>query len=125
MMNINIKSTHFEMTPDIESHITEKMHAIERFLQAVENEEILVEVEVEKSTHQQTGEVYRSEANLTFKGRFFRAESKNSDVRSSIDSVQALLEKQIRRSKSKRFELVQKGARAIKKMLRKKTNDTI
>jgi len=113
------------MTPDIESHITEKMHAIERFLQAVENEEILVEVEVEKSTHQQTGEVYRSEANLTFKGRFFRAESKNSDVRSSIDSVQALLEKQIRRSKSKRFELVQKGARAIKKMLRKKTNDTI
>ena len=123
MMNINIKSTQFEMTPEIESHITSKMHAIERFLQALENEEILVEVEVEKSTHHQKGDIYRSEVNLTCKGKLYRAESVDSDIRSSIDNVQAQIEKQIRRSKTKRFEMIQKGARAIKRMLKRGSNE--
>ena len=110
------------MTPDVEEHITSKMYAIERFLQAIEGEEILVEVEVEKSTHHQKGDVYRSEANLSFKGNLYRAEAVDSDVRSSLDSVQAQLEKQIRRSKTKRFELIKKGARAIKRMLKRNNN---
>ena len=118
-MNINIKSTHFEMTPDIESHIRNKMSAVERFLQTIEKEEILVEFEIEKSTHHQSGDVYRSEVNMTFKGNLYRAEANEADPRVSIDNAQSQIEKQVRRSKSKRFDLIHKGARAIKSMLRK------
>lgn len=118
-MNINIKSTNFNMTPDIEEYITSKMNAVEKFLSIDETEQVLVEFEVERSTHHKKGDVFRAEANLTIKGTMYRAESDKSDVRAAIDSVKDQIEKQIRRSKTKRFEMFEKGARAIKNMLRK------
>ena len=118
-MNINIKSTNFNMTPDIQEYITSKVSSVEKFLQAQANEEVLVEFEVERSTHHKKGDVFRAEANLTLNGIMHRAESTKPDVRTAIDGVKDQIEKQIRRSKTRRFELFEKGARAIKSMLKR------
>ncbi len=118
-MNINIKSTNFNMTPDVEEYITSKMKSVEKFLNTEADEEVLVEFEVERSTHHKNGDVFRAEANLSLKGIMHRAESSESDVRIAIDSVKDQIEKQIRRSKTKRFDLFEKGARKIKSMLKR------
>lgn len=119
MMNIHIKSTNFVMTPDIESLIKEKTASVEKFLDDATDAEVLVEYEVERSTHHKKGDVFRAEANLTHKGSMLRAQSTKFDVRVAIDDVRNQLEKQIRRSKKKRSGLFSRGARAIKNMLRK------
>ena len=122
MINIQIKSTNFQITPDIEEYLREKVSLVEKFLQNTQDENILVECEIEQSTHHKKGNVFRVEINLTAKGKLYRSEETNIDVRSAIDIAKDQLEKQIRRSKTKRFELFHKGARAIKNILRRNNN---
>jgi ribosomal subunit interface protein len=122
MININIKSKNFEMTPEIEEYINNKVSLVEKFLQVSHEENVLVEFQVEQSKHHKKGEVYRAEANLSIQGKLFRGDSIKYDVRTAIDTVRDQIEKQIRRSKTKRFELFEKGARAIKSILRRNNN---
>ena len=119
MININIKSTDFNMTPDIEGLIREKIGLVERFLDLVGDEVALVEVEVQRSKHHKTGEVFRCEANLSFKGRVIRVEDKNFDIRNAIENVRQQLEKRVRRGKGKSFDIFKKGARQLKRLMRR------
>ncbi len=110
------------MTPDIEEYLTSRVGAVEKFLHVQSGDIVLAECEIDRSTHHKKGEVFRVEINLSYKGKFYRSEEINSDVRAAIDIAKDQLEKQIRRSKKRAFELFGKGARAIKNMLRKNTN---
>jgi ribosomal subunit interface protein len=110
------------MTPDIEEYLTSRVESVEKFLQHYQDEVILVECEIDRSTHHKKGEVFRVEINLSVAGKLYRSEETNIDVRAAIDIAKDQLEKQIRRSKTKRFELFEKGARAIKNILRKNSN---
>jgi ribosomal subunit interface protein len=122
MININIKSTNFTMTPEVEEYITSKVSLVEKFLQHYQGESILVQCEVDRSTHHKKGDVFRVELNLSVRGKLYRSEETNIDVRAAVDNAKDQLEKQIRRSKTKRFELFEKGARAIKNILRRNNN---
>jgi ribosomal subunit interface protein len=119
MININIKSTDFNMTPDINDLIRDKINLVERFLDLKGDEVALAEVEVQRSTHHKKGEVFRCEVNLSFKGNVIRVEDKNFDIRNAIESVRKQLEKRIRRGKGKRFDVFKKGARQLKKIIRR------
>jgi ribosomal subunit interface protein len=110
------------MTPDVEEHIRSKVLLVEKFLQHYQDENILVECEVDRSTHHKKGDVFRVEFNLSVKGKLYRSEVTSSDVRAAADDAKDQLEKQIRRSKTKRFELFEKGARTIKNILRRNNN---
>jgi ribosomal subunit interface protein len=118
MMNIQIKNTNFNMTPDIEEYINSKVSSVEKFL-GQQDKEIFVEAEVERSAHHKKGEVFRVEFNMTVGGKLYRSEVTSFDPRGAVDLAKDQLEKQIRRSKTKRFELFEKGARAIKNILRR------
>ena len=107
------------MTPEVEEYLTSKVTLVEKFLQHYQDENILAQCEIDRSTHHKKGEVFRVEINLSVKGKFYRSEETNVDVRAAIDIAKDQLEKQIRRSKTKRFELFEKGARAIKNILRR------
>lgn len=120
MMNIQIKNTNFNMTPDIEEYLNSKILTVEKFLGNVEQEDhVLVEAEVERLTHRKKGEVFRVEFNVTSQGKLYRAEATSFDPRSAIDIAKDQIEKQIRRSKTKRFALFEKGARAIKRIIKR------
>jgi ribosomal subunit interface protein len=108
------------MTPGIDEYIRTKMSAVEKFLEHTADEEVLIEFEVERSAHHRKGDVYHAEANVTHKGNLFRARSNKFDIRAAIDDVRDQVERQISKSRTKRFELVKRGARMIKKMLRRK-----
>ncbi len=119
MININIKSKNFEMTPEIAEYINSKISSVEKFLQIGHEESILVEVEVEQSKHHKKGEVYRAEANVSVKGKLFRGDSTDYDIRTAIDNVRDQIDEQIKKKKTKKFEMYEKGSRLIKNILRK------
>ncbi len=119
MININIKSTNFSMTPDIEEYLTSRVSSVEKFMNLKQDETALAECEIDRSTHHKKGDVFRVEINLSYAGKLYRSEETSIDVRAAIDIAKDQLEKQIRRSKTKRFELFEKGARAIKNILKR------
>lgn len=110
------------MTPDIEELIREKISLVERLIDLPE-ETPIAEVEIARSTHHKKGEVFKAEVNLSFKGKLIRAVVKEYDVRNAIDGVRQELEKRIRRGKGKRMDLFKKGARQLKKILRRGSDE--
>lgn len=108
------------MTPDTEGLIRSKIASVGKFLERTDEEEVLVEFEVERSTHHRKGDVFHAEGNLTHRGDLFRAQSNKFDIRVAVDDVRKQLEEQIRRARTKKLSLVKRGARMIKKMLRRK-----
>lgn len=119
MVNISIKSTDFNMTPDIESYVREKLGTLEKHIDLHGEENLLAEVEFQRSTHHKKGEVFRVEVNLSFKGKVVRAESTKHDPRVAIDDVRQQLDKRVRRSKGKSFDLLKRGGRKLKSLLRR------
>jgi ribosomal subunit interface protein len=119
MININIKSTNFNMTQDIEELIREKINLVDRFLNLNSDEVALAEVEMARSTHHKKGEVFKAEINFSFKGRMIRVVTKNFDPRNAIEEARQELEKRIRRGKGKEFDIFKKGARQLKRLLRR------
>lgn len=108
------------MTPDIEEYVRNKMSSVRKFIQSTADDEVLIEFEVERSTHHKKGEVFHAEANVTHKGDLFRSRANKIDIRAAIDEVRDQIERQISRSRTRRFELVRRGARMIKRMLRRR-----
>ena len=123
MININIKSTKFNMTPDIKDLIQEKINLVEKFINLKEQEEVFADVEIFRSSHHKKGEIFKCEINLRFKGRVFRVVSKDYDIRIAIEDARSELEKQIRRGKGKRFDVFKKGARKLKELIRRENNE--
>jgi ribosomal subunit interface protein len=122
MVNISIKSTDFNMTPDIEAYVREKLESLEKHVDLGGEENLLAEVEFQRSKHHKKGDVFRVEVNLSFKGKVIRSESKKHDPRVAIDDVRKQLDKRIRRSKGKRFDLLKRGGRKLKNLLYKNDN---
>lgn len=111
------------MTPDVEELIKEKINLVDRMLELQGEEVALAEVEVERSTHHKKGEVFRCEVNLSFKGKVLRVETKHFDIRNAIEDSRQQLEKKVRRGKGRSLDLFKKGARQLKKLLRRGGNE--
>lgn len=115
----NVKATNYELTSEIRSMIDQKIQGFDKFINLTENEELLVEVEVGKTTdHHQKGEVYRAEFNLTYNGQLYRADETSEDIRTSLDGAASAIEKQLRRGNKKSNDMFRKGGSKLKRLLR-------
>lgn len=119
VMKIKITTTNIELTNAIESYVEEKIRSVEKFAISHESEEIIVNVEIGKTTnHHQSGDVFVAEANLRVRGKHFRATSEKSDLYAAIDDMRNELVRELSSHKEKTRTLVRKGAGLIKDMLR-------
>jgi len=101
-MQIDIEATNLELTPPLREYIEEKIGRLSKFLTHFEKEGVHVKVEVARLTrHHRHGNVYHAEANLHFPGGMLRAEHQAEDVRVAIDKVRRVLQREIRKYKSK------------------------
>lgn len=117
MININIKSTNFNMTPDIREMIEDKIKLLDKFIDLKDEETALAEIEIDKSTHHKKGEIFRAEINLSFKGRIYRASETHFDPRNAIEQAKNEIEKSVRRMKGKKESMFKRGARRIKNLI--------
>ncbi len=117
-MEIKIKTTNFSLTPSIGNYLSEKLNALDKFLP--NDESIFADVELAKTTrHHQKGDIFKAEVNLKMPGRLIRAVAEEWDLHIAIDAVKDKLQKEIKVNKEKNISLYKRGARLLKKLLRR------
>ncbi|MEK7135005.1 MAG: ribosome-associated translation inhibitor RaiA [Patescibacteria group bacterium] len=117
-MEIKIKTTNFSLTPSIGNYLQEKLNTLDKFLP--NDESILADVELAKTTkHHQKGDIFKAEVNLKVPGHLIRAVAERWDLHVAIDAVKDELRREITMNKEKNISLYKKGARLLKKLLRR------
>lgn len=101
MLNLRLKGTKIELTPELKAYVEEKMEKMERYLGDVQV--LHFDVELEKTTeHHHKGEIYRAEVNLDLPGELLRIERTEDDIMKAIDKVEDHLIEAIKKYKDKK-----------------------
>ena len=114
--SIQFKATNTELDEGLQELMEQKLRSLEKFI--TNETDLKCEVEFEKVTHHQSGNVHRVEANFYKDGQFYRAEATEDSFEKAIDEVRDELDKELRRDRKKKGTLIKRGGRAIKDMLR-------
>jgi len=102
-MQINIKATNIELTPEIKDYVQEKMDMLEKYLGSVQV--INADFEVAMTTrHHNKGKIYQAEANIEVPGDLLRVEKTEKDLYKAIDKVKDHLMYSIVRYKEKMID---------------------
>lgn len=117
-MNISVKATKYELSPETEAIIEKKLVAPLRLL-GEESERALLEIEVEEAPPEgRSSEPCRLVARLIVGGKVFHAEAVKPNPESAADRVRSELEAEIRRERGRARRLWKRGGAALKRMLR-------
>ncbi len=118
-MEINIKATGVELTPTIREYLETKIMSLDKLVN-FSSGNVLVEAEVGRVTeHHRSGEVFKTEVNLTIAGQLIRAEAVEADLYAAIDKVKDELNYKISSERKKKAALIRRGGRMIKNLLKK------
>jgi len=101
-MNINIKATKITLTDEIKDYVQTKMDMLEKYLGYVPVIHCDFEVELTISD-QNSGKIYRAEANLDVPGKLLRVDKTEEDLYKAIDKVKDHLEMVIKKYKGKKL----------------------
>lgn len=99
-MQLNIKATNFELTPEIKDYVQAKMDMLEKYLGDIQV--IQADFEVALSTrHHNKGEIYSAECNLSVPNELIRVVKTEKDLYKAIDKVKDHLKIAISKYKEK------------------------
>lgn len=112
---INFKKTNVDVPNGLLNLIEQKLHTLEKYIGEAP---VVCDVEFERVSTQQQGDVFRIEVNLAVNGKLYRAEATEDSFEKAIDEVRDELDKELRRSRDKEGTLLRRGGRKIKDMLR-------
>ncbi|MHB8710552.1 MAG: HPF/RaiA family ribosome-associated protein [Minisyncoccota bacterium] len=117
-MHTTIKATKYQLRPETEALIEEKLAAPLRLL-GKEGDHALLEIEIEHAPPEgRSSEPCRLVARLIVGGQVFHAEAVKPTPESAADRVRSELEAEIRRSRGRTRRLVREGSAKIKRILR-------
>ncbi|MCK5357284.1 MAG: ribosome-associated translation inhibitor RaiA [Elusimicrobiales bacterium] len=102
-MQINIKATNIELTPEIKDYVQEKMDMLDKYLGSVTATNCDVEIAMAVGD-QNKGKIFRCEVNLTVPHELLRVEKTEKELFKAIDKVKDHLARSIRRYKEKRID---------------------
>ena len=111
----HIKGTNIEVTSALHSLVTQKLSTLEKFIH--EETDVVCDVELERSTNQHSGDIFRAEVNLFRKGKLFRAEATTDQIEKSIDEVRDEIQQELRKANDKSHSLAKRGRMMIKRMM--------
>lgn len=119
-MNIQIKATNIDLTPELTDYVHAKMGDVEKFITPNDPSSVQMYVELEKTTdHHQTGDnLYRAEVNLHIDGRYVRAEETEGHIHAAIDSVKDEVSHIIKKDQDKERTFLRKGGAALKRLFK-------
>ena len=92
--------------------VDQKFEPLGKFI--AEDSKAVCEVEFEKVAPQQSGKIYRVEANLRVGGVLYRAEAIEDSFELGIDEVRDELDKKLRRAKDKSKTLLRRAGIKVK-----------
>ena len=94
-MNINIRGKNFEVTDGLRKAIDTKLGKLEKYFKPDTNIDVTLSVEKERQ---------KIEVTIPVKGNIIRSEQTSNDMYVSIDLVEEVIERQLRRYKKKLVE---------------------
>tara|TARA_B100000508_G_scaffold74109_2_gene57713 strand:+ start:7912 stop:8277 length:366 start_codon:yes stop_codon:yes gene_type:complete len=112
---INFKFNGNNKAQQLADLVDQKFTALEKYIDGTGS--ATCDVEFEKVTNQQSGSIYRVEANLMVDGTLYRAEATENSFEKAIDEMRDELDKELRRAKSKQGTLAKKLGRKLKGMI--------
>ena len=116
-MNITIKATKYELSPETEALIEEKLAAPLRLL-GEKSDEALLEIEIKNAPAEgRSSEPCRLVANLTLGNKVYHAEAVKPTPATAADRVRNELESEIRRARGRARRLFKRGGAALKRMI--------
>lgn len=116
----NIKTTNLKLNPEINKTIDEKVVHLEKFMSLKKDETPILDIQLENKygdQHKQ-GYIYRAELNLEYKGKVLRTESESEDILAAFNDAHDEMVRRVRKKSEKKIDLVRKGAKRLKDMLR-------
>ena len=110
-MKILTKGTNLELTEALKNYVEEKVGVLDRYMDGI----LEARVELEKTTPQQKGEIFRCEVNLSVpQTHLLRAESTEIDLYAAIDTVIPKLREEIQKYKGQHFSKDRRMRRYMK-----------
>lgn len=120
---ITFKQTNVTVDRHVPDLVAQKLLSLEKFIGEAPS---FCEVEFERVTSQQSGDIYRIEVNLEVNGKLYRAEATMDSFEKAVDEVRDELDKELRRARDKEETLLKRGGRRLKELLRfGRSNDRI
>ncbi len=112
---INFKYNGLDEVQQLAPLVEQKFEAFEKYVK--EGASVTCDFEFEKVAPQQSGDIYRTEANLMIDGTLYRAEATEASFEKSIDELRDELDKELRRAKSKQVTMDKQAGRSAKEQM--------
>lgn len=116
-LNNNLTTTNIEISEETKDYLAKRVKKFEQFI-ADNTSPAIADIELERMTGQQSGEIFRAEVNLKAGDVYLRAEEEAEDIRTAIDEVREEMVRQLRKEQEKQREQARSGAREAKEKLR-------
>lgn len=117
-MDLRIKTSDYEMTPEVRTYLGDKIATIEKLL-GRETETARLEVELGRAVGRaQQGDIWRAEFILVRGGDRLVADADGESVNAAIDVAKDEILQQLRKSKGKSFALAKRLGGQFKKLAR-------
>jgi len=109
---IVFKKTNTEVGEELFNLIEKKLSVLDKYIG--DETDVKCEVEFEKKTSQNSGEIYRTEVNFWLRGNLYRAEAVAESFPAGIDMVKDSLDYELAKKNDKKQTLQRKGEQKIK-----------
>ncbi len=114
--DIVFKGTNTVVSDKLQSLVEQKFSSLANFIG--DETDVKCEVEFEKESSHNSGQIYRVEVNLWLAGDLYRVETSKENFEAAIDVVRDELDRDLSKEHDKRQTLKRKGGREIKEAVR-------
>jgi ribosomal subunit interface protein len=116
-METRIKTTDYQLVPEAEAYLQERLAMIEKLLDA-DDEATRLDVELGRDTGHKSGNVYFAEINLLVNGVSMRATVHAENVNAAIDQAKDDILNQLRKHKQLHRRILRRSGAALKRFVR-------
>jgi len=119
-MDIRIKTTDYEMTPEVSTYLDEKIASIEKMLGS-DASVARCEVEIGRAAGNQRhgAHMWKAEVNVSYPGAAsIHATNHAENVNNAIDDVKEEIVRQLRSGRQVHRRVLRKGGAALKRLMR-------
>lgn len=114
-MQYNIKGTELPITDELRSYVEKCLSHADKFL--ADDPSAHADVELEHAGVRD-GDKYRAEFTVSASGELYRADAWGETLHAALDLATGELTKELRRTKSKRIDVLRRSALKVKEYLR-------
>ena len=119
-MDIRIKATDYQMTPDVENYLTQRVESLKKLLVGFEDiARIEVEIGRDAGRPRHGANIWFAEVHVIVPGheRIY-ARNNSESVNGAIDDVKEEAERQLRRSRKLHIRFYRESGRLLKRLMR-------